>query len=174
MTTEPSKLTATAGATPDSVQLFHNDFPDFRADGDSLQDAAANLVQDLTRELSEVEDEWPAIRSCGPSSMSRSSSNAPRPDEGGRPCHENAVGLRLRPARQPHHGSRHATDRHRKIPSVQARPFPWGFGGPGCPLRGGPILPTSRQANARGNSPKVSRLLAEHHRRFASDKPFCP
>lgn len=57
MTTEPSKVVATAGATPDSVQLFHNDFPDFRADGDSLQDAASNLVQGLTRELSEVEDD---------------------------------------------------------------------------------------------------------------------
>ena len=31
--------------------------PDFRADGDSLQDAASNLVQGLTRELNEVEDE---------------------------------------------------------------------------------------------------------------------
>jgi hypothetical protein len=57
MTTEPSKVTATAGATTDSVQVSHNDFPELRADGDSLEDAAANLVQGLTRELSEVADE---------------------------------------------------------------------------------------------------------------------
>lgn len=57
MTIEPSKVVATAGATPDSVQLFHSEFPDFRAAGDSLQDAASNLVQGLTRELNEVEDE---------------------------------------------------------------------------------------------------------------------
>ncbi len=57
MTTEPSKVVATAGATPGSVQLFHNDFPDFRADGDSLQEAASSLVQGLMRELNEVEDD---------------------------------------------------------------------------------------------------------------------
>jgi hypothetical protein len=57
MTTEPSKVTATAGATPDSVRITHGDFPDLRADGDSLDDAAANLIQGLTRELDEVEDD---------------------------------------------------------------------------------------------------------------------
>ncbi len=57
MTTKPSKVIATAGATPDSVVVTHNDFPDFRADGDSIENAAANLVQSLTRELTEVEDE---------------------------------------------------------------------------------------------------------------------
>lgn len=57
MTTEPSKVTATAGATTDSVQVSHNDFPGFPADGDSIENAAANLVQALTRELSEEEDE---------------------------------------------------------------------------------------------------------------------
>ena len=57
MTTEPSKVTTTASATPDSVQVSHNDFPDLRADGDSLQDAAANLVRDLTRTLNDTEDD---------------------------------------------------------------------------------------------------------------------
>lgn len=57
MTTEPSKVTATAGATPDSVRVSHNDFPELRADGDSLEDAAANLVQDLTREANDAEDD---------------------------------------------------------------------------------------------------------------------
>jgi hypothetical protein len=57
MSTEPSKVTATAGATPDSVQLFHNDFPDLQADGDSLEDAAENLVRRMTLEISEVEDD---------------------------------------------------------------------------------------------------------------------
>ena len=57
MTTEPSKVTATAGATPDSVQVSHNDFPDLRADGDSLEDAAANLVQDLTSAVNDAEDD---------------------------------------------------------------------------------------------------------------------
>jgi hypothetical protein len=57
MTTKPSKVIATAGATPDSVQVSHADFPELRADGDSLEDAAANLVQGLTRELIDVEDD---------------------------------------------------------------------------------------------------------------------
>ncbi len=56
MTTEPSKVTATAGATPDSVRIYHNDFPDLRAGGDSVEDAAANLVQGLTRAIDEAED----------------------------------------------------------------------------------------------------------------------
>ena len=57
MTTEPSKVIATAGATPDSVQIYHNDFPNLRADGDSVEDAAANLVLDLTRELYDAADD---------------------------------------------------------------------------------------------------------------------
>lgn len=57
MSTKPSKVIATAGATPDSVLVSHTAFPDIQADGDSLEDAAANLVQDLTREVGEVDDE---------------------------------------------------------------------------------------------------------------------
>ena len=57
MTTEPSKVTATAGATPDAVRVYHNDFPDLRADGDSLEDAAANLIQGLTRAINDTEDD---------------------------------------------------------------------------------------------------------------------
>jgi len=57
MTTEPSKVTATAGATPDSVRVSHDDFPELRADGDSLEDAAANLVQGLTRAIIDTEDD---------------------------------------------------------------------------------------------------------------------
>ena len=57
MATEPSKVTATAGATPDTARVYHNDFPDLLADGDSLEDAAANLVQGLTSALGDTEDE---------------------------------------------------------------------------------------------------------------------
>ena len=57
MTSKPSKVIATAGATPDSVLISHTAFPDIQADGDSLEDAAANFVQDLTREIGEVDDE---------------------------------------------------------------------------------------------------------------------
>jgi predicted RNase H-like HicB family nuclease len=57
MTTEPSKVTATAGATPDSVLVTHDDFPELQSDGDSLEDAAANLVQGLTRALGDAEDD---------------------------------------------------------------------------------------------------------------------
>lgn len=57
MSTKPSKVIATAGATPDTVLVSHTAFPAIEADGDSLEDAAANLVQDLTREIGEVEDE---------------------------------------------------------------------------------------------------------------------
>lgn len=57
MTTEPSKVTATIGPTPDTVQVTHRDFPDLWAEGDSIEDAAANLVQSLTREINEVGDD---------------------------------------------------------------------------------------------------------------------
>ena len=57
MTTEPSKVIATAGATPETVEILHRDFPDLRVDGDSLEDAAANLVQALTLMLNDTEDD---------------------------------------------------------------------------------------------------------------------
>lgn len=57
MTTEPGAVTATAGATPDSVRVQHRDFPHLLAEGDSLEDAAANLVQDLTRTLADAADD---------------------------------------------------------------------------------------------------------------------
>ena len=57
MATDTSKVTATAGASPETVLVYHNDFPDLRADGDSLEDAAANLVQDLTRAAADAEDD---------------------------------------------------------------------------------------------------------------------
>jgi hypothetical protein len=56
MTTEPSKVTATAGATPDSVLVSHNGFPNLRAEGDTPEDAAANLVQGRTRASTDTED----------------------------------------------------------------------------------------------------------------------
>jgi hypothetical protein len=56
MTTEPSKVTATAGAAPESVRVYPSDFPVLQADGNSLQDAA-NLVQDLTRASNDTEDD---------------------------------------------------------------------------------------------------------------------
>jgi len=57
MTPRPSKVIATAGATPDSVQVYHKDFPHLRVDGDSIEDAAANLVQGLTSEINDVVDD---------------------------------------------------------------------------------------------------------------------
>jgi hypothetical protein len=57
MITETSKVTATAGATPDSVQIYHNDFPSLTADGDSIEDAAANLVGQLSREINDMPDD---------------------------------------------------------------------------------------------------------------------
>jgi hypothetical protein len=57
MPSESSKVTATAGATPESVRISHNAFPDLLVEGDTLQDAAANLTEFLTRELADTEDE---------------------------------------------------------------------------------------------------------------------
>lgn len=56
MRTEPSKVTATAGPSPDTIRIQHNDFPGLATDGDSLEDAAANLVQALTSAIGETED----------------------------------------------------------------------------------------------------------------------
>jgi hypothetical protein len=56
MTTEP-KVIATTGAAADSVRVYHRDFPDLHADGDSLPDAAANLVQHLSRAISDAADD---------------------------------------------------------------------------------------------------------------------
>lgn len=57
MATKPSKVIATVGATADSVRISHTDFPDYQVEGDSIEDAAANLVQGLTRDLSEEESD---------------------------------------------------------------------------------------------------------------------
>ena len=56
MTSEP-KVIATTGATADSVLVYHRAFPDLRADGSSLPDAAANLVEELTREVNDTADD---------------------------------------------------------------------------------------------------------------------
>ncbi len=90
MTTEPSKVTATAGATADSVLVYHNDFPDLRADGYSLEDAAANLVQDLTRVINDTEDDAHRADLRQAIADVQAFIERPRPAEVGRPSREDA------------------------------------------------------------------------------------
>lgn len=54
---DPSQVIVTAGATAHSVQVHHRDIPELRSHGDSPELAAANLVQDLAREIDVAADD---------------------------------------------------------------------------------------------------------------------
>jgi ribosomal protein L25 (general stress protein Ctc) len=57
MAADPSRVIVTTGATPDAVRVHHRDFPELQADGESAELAAANLAQDLSREIDVVADD---------------------------------------------------------------------------------------------------------------------
>ncbi len=57
MAADPSRVIVTTGATPDAVRVHHRDLPELRADGESAEAAATNLVQDLNRELAVAVDD---------------------------------------------------------------------------------------------------------------------
>jgi hypothetical protein len=58
LATPSGSITATStGATLDAVRVHHRDIPELQADGESAELAAANLVQDLRREIDGVADD---------------------------------------------------------------------------------------------------------------------
>jgi hypothetical protein len=57
MAADPSRVVVTTGATRDAVRVHHRDIPELQAHGEAAELAAANLVQDLRREIDGVADE---------------------------------------------------------------------------------------------------------------------
>jgi hypothetical protein len=57
MPADPSQVIVTPGATADSVRVHHSDLPDLQAHGETPAIAAANLAQDLGREIADAADE---------------------------------------------------------------------------------------------------------------------
>ncbi len=53
----PIQVIVTAGATAHSVQVHHRGIPELRSHGESPELAAANLVQDLAREIDVAADD---------------------------------------------------------------------------------------------------------------------
>lgn len=58
MATEQSRVIVTAGATAQSIQVHHRDFPEIRAEGNSPSAAASNLANHLTRALDSALTKW--------------------------------------------------------------------------------------------------------------------
>ena len=58
MATDQSRVIVTPGATAQSSQVHHRDFPEIRADGESPADAAKNLSNHLTRALDSALTNW--------------------------------------------------------------------------------------------------------------------
>lgn len=56
MSADPSQVIVTTGFTPHAVQVHHRYIPELNADGESPESAAANLAQDLAREIEHVLD----------------------------------------------------------------------------------------------------------------------
>lgn len=54
---DPGRVVVTPGATADACQVHHRDVPELHADGASPREAAANLAQDLAREIEGVADD---------------------------------------------------------------------------------------------------------------------
>jgi hypothetical protein len=57
MIADPSQVIVTTGFTPQAVQVHHRVIPELHADGESPETAAANLAQDLAREIEGVADQ---------------------------------------------------------------------------------------------------------------------
>ena len=58
METESSRVIVSAGATAEHAQVYHRDFPEIRADGESPHVAARNLANQLTRALDSALTNW--------------------------------------------------------------------------------------------------------------------
>ncbi len=57
MTANPSQVIVTTGFTPQAVQVYHRVIPELHAEGETPETAAANLAQDLAREIEGLADQ---------------------------------------------------------------------------------------------------------------------
>ncbi|HZW32955.1 MAG TPA: hypothetical protein VFF52_19725 [Isosphaeraceae bacterium] len=58
MDTEPSRVIVTLSASSSAACVHHRDFPEIRAEGSSPKEAAAHLVNQLTRTLDSALTDW--------------------------------------------------------------------------------------------------------------------
>ncbi|SIO66785.1 hypothetical protein SAMN05444166_8220 [Singulisphaera sp. GP187] len=58
MATDESRIIVTIGATAHTVSVHHHNFPEIRAEGQNPEDAAAYLVNHLTRALDSALTPW--------------------------------------------------------------------------------------------------------------------
>jgi len=57
MTANPCQVIVTTGFTPQAVQVYHRVIPELHAEGETPETAAANLAQDLTRQIEGLADQ---------------------------------------------------------------------------------------------------------------------
>jgi hypothetical protein len=55
---DPGRVVVTPGFTAGACQVHHRDIPELHADGATPREAAANLAQDLAREIEGVADQY--------------------------------------------------------------------------------------------------------------------
>lgn len=55
---DPGRVVVTPGAMVLAFQAYHRDIPELHADGATAREAAANLAQDLAREIEGVADHY--------------------------------------------------------------------------------------------------------------------
>ncbi len=58
MTTDLSKVVVTTGSTADAAQVYHRDFAEIRAQGETPKVAAEQLVNQLVRALDTALTNW--------------------------------------------------------------------------------------------------------------------
>jgi hypothetical protein len=58
MTNDLSRVIVTTGATANATSVYHRDFPDVRAEGETPAVAAAHLANQLTRALDSALTNW--------------------------------------------------------------------------------------------------------------------
>lgn len=58
MTTDLTRIVVATGATPQTTQVSHRDFPEIRSEGDTATEAAKHLVSQLTRALDSALTTW--------------------------------------------------------------------------------------------------------------------
>jgi hypothetical protein len=58
METRAGRVIVGAGTSPGSTRVYHQDFPEIRADGESARDAASHLANQLRRALDSALTIW--------------------------------------------------------------------------------------------------------------------
>jgi len=58
MVTDVNRVIVTIGATSSATRIHHRDFPEIRSDGESAEDAAGHLVNQLVRALDTALTSW--------------------------------------------------------------------------------------------------------------------